>query len=60
MSLIDFESDFAEILIKHSGLRYTAGTVGSRGRIKAGGNSPFTFKGTYPQPANQDDMSMAS
>lgn len=58
MSLIDFESDFADLLIKHSGFRYSAGTKDDRGRIKAGSSAPFTFKGTYPQPANQDDMSM--
>lgn len=58
MSLIDFEADFAELLIRHAGSRYGAGTKDDRGRIQSGVSAPFTFCGTYPQPANQDDMSM--
>tara|TARA_R100000544_G_C2220133_1_gene56996 strand:- start:866 stop:1234 length:369 start_codon:yes stop_codon:yes gene_type:complete len=58
MKLIDFGSDFAELLIKHTGLRYRAGTKDDRGRMKEGVNSCFSFKGTYPQPVTQDDMVM--
>ena len=58
MSLIDFESEFSDLLIRHTGLRYGAGTKDSRGRLVAGTSNPFTFKGTYPQPANEDDMSL--
>ena len=36
MKLIDFGSDFAELLIKHTGLRYSAGTKDARGRIQSG------------------------
>ena len=58
MKLIDFGSDFAELLIKHTGLRYRAGTKDSRGRLQEGATTCFKFKGTYPQPAGQDDMSI--
>ena len=56
MKLIDFGSDFADLLIKHNGLRYVAGTIDENGRVQDGANSGFTFKGTYPQPLTQDDM----
>lgn len=58
MRLIDFGSEFSDLLIKHSGLRFGAGTKNSKGRFEAGTSTLFTFKGTTPQPANQDDMNM--
>lgn len=58
MNLIDFASDFSDLLIKHSGLRYGAGTKNNEGRFQAGTSASFSFKGTYPQPASQDDMTM--
>tara|TARA_R110002167_G_scaffold98927_3_gene259820 strand:- start:10881 stop:11249 length:369 start_codon:yes stop_codon:yes gene_type:complete len=56
MKLIDFGSDFAELLINHDGLRYGAGTKDDRGRFIEGSSSPLRFRGTYPQPSTQDDM----
>lgn len=58
MKLIDFGADFADLLIKHSGLRYGAGTKDGRGRFQSGVSASFSFKGTYPQPSSQDDMSL--
>ena len=55
--LIDFAADFADLLITHNGLRSEAGS-NVNGRWVPGGTSPFTFKGTYPQPAGQDDFAL--
>lgn len=58
MSLIDFASDFSDLLIAHNGLRHSATTKDAEGRAIAGGQTAFTFKGTYPQPAGQNDLKL--
>jgi hypothetical protein len=43
-------------LIKHSGERFGATTKDANGRAVPAVASPFTFKGTYPQPAGENDL----
>ena len=58
MSLIDFASDFSDLLVTHNGLRHAATIKDSEGRAIAGSQTAFTFKGTYPQPAGQNDLKL--
>tara|TARA_R100001198_G_scaffold95741_1_gene82741 strand:+ start:68 stop:430 length:363 start_codon:yes stop_codon:yes gene_type:complete len=55
---IDFASDFADMMIKHKGLRYCASTKDADGRSIPSASREFTFKGTHPQPAGQNDLRM--
>jgi hypothetical protein len=56
--LIDFASDFADLLITFEGESYEATTKSSEGRAVAGREVRFTFKATYPQPAGQNDLKL--
>ena len=58
--LINFAADFADLLIKHNGSRFGPSTRDTRGRSVAGAAVPFTFKGTYPQPASANDLKLAA
>ena len=57
--LINFAADFADLLIKHTGYRYGASTKDTRGRVVQSAQLAFTFKGTYPQPASENDLKLA-
>jgi len=54
--LIDFASEFADLLITHNGERFGATTKGAEGRATPTAATPFKFKGTYPQPAGANDL----
>lgn len=54
--LIDFAAEFADLLITHNGERFLASTKDADGRVSPSGFNPFTFKATYPQPANANDL----
>ena len=54
--LIDFASEFSDLLIKHTGERYGSTTKDADGRAIASATTAFTFKGTYPQPASENDL----
>ena len=56
--LIDFENEFADLLIKHGGYRFAASTRDGQGKIMPGAKVPFNFKGTYPQPASENDLKL--
>ncbi len=54
--LIDFESEFADLLITYDGIRYGQSSKDADGRAIAGAGTPFEVKATYPQPAGQNDF----
>lgn len=56
--LINFAAEFADLLITHNGFRFGVSVKDARGRVAAGTQSAFTFKGTYPQPANANDLKL--
>ena len=56
--LINFAAEFADLLIKHNGYRFAASTKDARGRVVQGAQVAFTFKGTYPQPASENDLKL--
>ena len=54
--LINFGETFADLLVTHTGERFGATTKDADGRATASAATSFTFKGTYPQPANENDL----
>jgi len=56
--LIDFEAEFADLLTLHNAERFDATTKSAEGRAVSGAGTPFTFTGTYPQPARANDLKM--
>ena len=56
--LINFERDFADLMTTHNGERFRSNKKSAEGRVVAGVPSPFTFSGTYPQPARANDFRM--
>jgi len=56
--LIDFAAEFADLLITHNGSRFGNTTKDADGRAVPPVANPFTFKGTYPQPATENDLKL--
>lgn len=54
--LINFESDFSDLLTTHNGERFGPTVKSAEGRAVSGAGTPFTFTGTYPQPARANDL----
>ena len=58
MSLIDFGTDFAELLEPWTGTRAGAGADNAEGVFVPGVSAPLSFSATPPQPINQNDLVM--
>lgn len=58
MTLIDFATDFAELLEPWTGTRAGAGTDDAEGNYAPGTPAALSFMATPPQPINQNDLVM--
>lgn len=54
--LIDFANDFADLIITFDVERYGATTKNAEGRAVPGVVTNIKIRGTYPQPAKQNDL----
>jgi len=56
--LINFASDFADLLVSWAGLRMAAGTDDTEGNYVPGTAVPFTIRATPCQPLTQNELQM--
>lgn len=55
-ALIDFGTDFADLLDDWTGTRAGVGADNAEGVYVPGASTPLSFKATPPQPINQNDL----
>lgn len=58
MSLIDFGTEFAELLEQWAGTRAGAGTDDAEGNYVPGADAPLSFLAAPPQPIKQNELVM--